>query len=77
MKCVFNDWIKHNDVICMPLNRRVLLNWFERGWNPRAALVEKKRKHETFDAEEESKENNAASITTNPEDAASETRMTD
>ena len=60
----------------MPLNRRVLLNWFERGWNPRAALVEKKRKLEKFDAEEESKENNAAS-TTKPEDVASDTRMTD
>ena len=63
MKCFFNDWIKHNDVICMPLYRRVFPNWYERSWNPRAALVEKKRKHETFDAEEESKEAATAEIT--------------
>ena len=54
MKCVFNDWIKHSDVICMPLYRRVFPNWYERSWNPRATLVQKKRKHETFDAEDES-----------------------
>ena len=68
MKCIFNDWIKHNDVICMPLYRRVFPNWYERSWNPRAALVEKKRKHETFDAEEESKE--AATAGSNPENTA-------
>ena len=58
MKCVFNDWIRQNDVICMPLYRRVFPDWFERGWNPKAALLAKKRKHETFDADadEESKE---------------------
>ena len=53
MKCTFNDWVKHNDTIMMPLYRRVFPNWFERSWNPRAALEPKKRKHETFDAEEE------------------------
>ena len=68
MKCIFNDWIKHNDVICMPLYRRVFPNWFERSWNPRATLAEKKRKHERFDAEEETKEGEAN---------ASDTRMTD
>mgnify|MGYP003887336409 CR=1 FL=1 len=57
MKCIFNDWIRHDDVICMPLYRRVFPNWFERSWNPRATIKDaKKRKHETFDAEEESKE---------------------
>ena len=68
MKCIFNDWIKHNDVICMPLYRRVFPNWFERSWNPRATLTEKKRKHERFDADEETKEGEAN---------ASDTRMTD
>ena len=52
MKVVFNDWIKQNDVLCMPLYRRVFPNWFEKGWNPRATIEPKKRKHETFDAEE-------------------------
>ena len=52
MKCVFNDWIKHNDTICMPLYRRVFPNWFEHSWNPRAVL-EPKKKHQVFDAEEE------------------------
>ena len=79
MKCVFNDWIKHNDVICMPLYRRVFPSWFERSWNPRATLVEKKRKHETFDAEEESKE--AATAGSNPDHTATDggvdTRMMD
>ena len=56
MKCIFNDWIKQNDVICMPLYRRVFPEWFERSWNPRATLVQKKRKNETYDADEESKE---------------------
>ena len=40
----------------MPLYRRVFPEWFERSWNPRAALVQKKRKNETYDADEESKE---------------------
>ena len=56
MKCIFNDWIKQNDVICMPLYRRVFPEWFERSWNPRAVLVQKKRKNETYDADEETKE---------------------
>ena len=51
MKCVFNDWIRHDDVLCMPLYRRVFPDWFERSWNPRAALEPQKRKHETYDAE--------------------------
>lgn len=66
MKCVFNDWIRQNDVICMPLYRRVFPDWFERGWNPKAALEAKKRKHETFDADadEESKEESKDDPTT-------------
>ena len=66
MKCVFNDWIRQNDVICMPLYRRVFPDWFERGWNPKAALQAKKRKHETFDADadEESKEESKDDPTT-------------
>lgn len=51
MKCIFNDWIKQNDVICMPLYRRVFPDWYERSWNPRASIEPKKRKHETFDAD--------------------------
>jgi pre-rRNA-processing protein TSR1 len=34
MKCHFNDHIKHSDVICMPLYRRVYPKWFESTWNP-------------------------------------------
>ena len=70
MKCFFNDWIKQNDVICMPLYRRVFPSWFERGWNPRAALLPKKRKQETFDAEQEAKEEAK-------EETKEETQMTD
>lgn len=33
MKCHFNDHIKHSDVICMPLYRRVYPKWFESTWN--------------------------------------------
>ena len=42
MKCTFNDYIKQNDVICMPLYRRVFPPWCERSWNHLAALPEKK-----------------------------------
>ena len=38
MKCMFNDFIKANDVVCMPLYRRVFPNWFEPSWNKDAPL---------------------------------------
>ena len=61
MKVFFNDWVRHDDVLCMPLYRRVFPEWYEHSWNPRAALMPEKRKHETFDAEkmEEQKEEGA------------------
>mmetsp|Transcript_12923 Transcript_12923/g.21870 ORF Transcript_12923/g.21870 Transcript_12923/m.21870 type:complete len:429 (-) Transcript_12923:32-1318(-) len=34
MKCYFNDFIKHSDVVCMPLFRRVYPKWFEGTWDP-------------------------------------------
>lgn len=50
MKCGFNDFIKQNDVICMPLYKRVFPAYYEKCWNPNA--VEKvKPKDEKFDAE--------------------------
>jgi len=52
MKCSFNDYIKANDVICMPLYRRVFPPYYEKAWNPHAKEVVK-AKHEKFDAEEE------------------------
>jgi pre-rRNA-processing protein TSR1 len=36
MKCVFNDFIKQNDTICMPLYRRVFPEFYEKTWNPNA-----------------------------------------
>ena len=36
MKCHFNDFIKHSDVVCMPLYRRVYPKWYEKTWNPLA-----------------------------------------
>ncbi len=36
----------------MPLYRRVFPDWYERSWNPRASIEPKKRKHETFDADD-------------------------
>lgn len=53
MKCVFNDFIKHSDVVCMPLYRRVFPVWHPRTWDPHAPLVEKKSK--TLDFAEEDK----------------------
>lgn len=50
MKCTFNDHLKQNDVVCMPLYRRVFPPWFERTWDPRAEV---KGKKETYDAEHE------------------------
>jgi len=34
MKCHFNDHIKQDDVVCMPLYRRVYPPWHEATWNP-------------------------------------------
>ena len=50
MKCTFNDHLKQNDVVCMPLYRRVFPPWFERTWDPRAEV---KAKKETYDAEQD------------------------
>lgn len=50
MKCSFNDFIKANDVICMPLYRRVFPPYYERCWNPLAKEVVKP-KQETYDRE--------------------------
>jgi len=50
MKCVFSDYIKHSDVVCMPLFRRVFPVWNPRTWDPNAPAIKKK---ETFDREEE------------------------
>ncbi len=38
MKCTFNDFIKHSDVVCMPLFRRVFPVWYPRAWDPNAAV---------------------------------------
>lgn len=51
MKCVFNDYIKHSDVVVMPLYRRVFPVWYPRTWDPSAPIGTSKK--ETFDAEEE------------------------
>ncbi|OMJ80851.1 hypothetical protein SteCoe_18801 [Stentor coeruleus] len=32
MKCVFNDFIKHGDIICMPLYKRVFPKWETTNW---------------------------------------------
>lgn len=50
MKCTFNDYLKHHDVIIMPLFRRVFPVWYPRTWDAKAVIEEK---HKTFDAEEE------------------------
>jgi hypothetical protein len=50
MKCSFNDFIKANDVICMPLYRRVFPPFYERTWNPHAL---EKAKHEKYDKDGE------------------------
>jgi pre-rRNA-processing protein TSR1 len=52
MKCTFNDYIKHSDVVIMPLYRRIFPVWFPRSWDPHAPL-ELGNKTEQFDAEED------------------------
>lgn len=37
MKCTFNDHIKHSDVVCMPLYRRVYPKWHPETWTAAAA----------------------------------------
>ncbi len=51
MKCTFNDYIKHSDVVVMPLYRRVFPVWYPKAWDPTAPEVENKK--QTFDAEAE------------------------
>lgn len=34
MKCTFNDHVKHSDVVCMPLYRRVYPKWHPETWKP-------------------------------------------
>jgi hypothetical protein len=48
MKCSFNDFIKQNDIICMPLYRRVFPPFYEKTWNP-LAKEPVKAKQERFD----------------------------
>lgn len=38
MKCTFNDYIKHSDVVCMPLYRRVFPVWYPLAWDPSAPV---------------------------------------
>ena len=53
MKCTFNDHLKHNDVVCMPLFRRVFPVWYPRTWDANAPISEEKQ---TYQIEEETKE---------------------
>ena len=34
MKCTFNDHVKHSDVVCMPLYRRIYPKWHAETWMP-------------------------------------------
>ena len=52
MKCVFNDFIKHSDVVVMPLFRRVFPVWYERTWDPKAPLYLAKDKNEVEEEKE-------------------------
>ena len=51
MKCVFNDFIKHSDVVVMPLYRRVFPVWHPQTWDPKGAPVLKKA--ERYDREQD------------------------
>lgn len=52
MKCVFNDFLKQNDVVCMPLYKRIFPEWHEKAWNPEA-IEQIKPKKEVFDKDME------------------------
>ena len=32
LKCVFNDFIKHSDIVCLPLYKRVYPKWQDQVW---------------------------------------------
>jgi len=52
MKCVFNDHLRQNDVVCMPLYKRIFPEWHEKAWNPNA-IEQVKAKAEVFDKDME------------------------
>ena len=62
MKCTFNDFVKANDVICMPLYRRVFPPYYELAWNPNAK-IQIKAKAEKFDREEDATKDGEAEMT--------------
>ena len=41
MKCQFNDFIKSNDTVCMPLYKRQYPVWFEHAWKSGPSFTEK------------------------------------
>jgi hypothetical protein len=55
MKCHFNDFIRQDDIVCMPLYRRVYPQWYERTWRPSAAEPIKS-KAVTFTGDEDDEE---------------------
>jgi hypothetical protein len=68
MKCIFNDFLRHNDTICLPLYKRIYPKWFDDSWTSgkNGHEIEKeihekelKRIATAEDVEEEARENSA------------------
>jgi pre-rRNA-processing protein TSR1 len=57
MKCHFNDFIKSNDTVCLPLYKRQYPIWFEKTWNSKAVdEFEEKEEEEDNEMEDENEE---------------------
>lgn len=39
MKCVFNDFVKHGDIVCLPLYKRIYPKWEPSIWQSGADKV--------------------------------------